>query len=382
MPPSKKVRFRPVVFTGRVRSFKNGDFCDRCSVGCASRMACPHGPMRDLEPQRPTSMQVAIRIRPRLTAAELAEPSAVSCQGACEVHLRTDLAVHSFACDSALDEGSGQDAVWHAVGAPALAATLDGYNSSILAYGQTGAGKTHTMVGTGTAEGIIPRAAAALFGHDGRSAPGVCVRAAFLQLYNEHVCDLLRPERANLAIRESIQRGVYVEGLSEVVVSSAVEVLALLQRGHAARATAATHANELSSRSHAIFILRLEHPHQHPHPHPHPPHSAKLCLVDLAGSESARGGVSGQYLEECKRINQSLSALANVIHALSRAPCALDARGGLAPSWAPAWGVPSSCAARKAAAGTAHAGPLSPGGTPFGVAAAHVPYRDSKLTQP
>ena len=251
------------------------------------------------------------------------------------------------------------------------------------------------MVGTGAAEGIIPRAAAALFGHEGRSAPGVCVRAAFLQLYNEHVCDLLRPERANLAIRESIQRGVYVEGLSEVVVSSAVEVLALLQRGHAARATAATHANELSSRSHAIFILRLEHPHQHPHP----PHSAKLCLVDLAGSESARGGVSGQYLEECKRINQSLSALANVIHALSRAPCALDARGGLAPSWArapcaldargglapswaPAWGVPSSCAARKAAAGTAHAGPLSPGGTPFGVAAAHVPYRDSKLTQP
>ena len=139
---------------------------------------------------------------------------------------------------------------------------------------------------------------------------------AFLQLYNEHVCDLLRPERANLAIRESIQRGVYVEGLSEVVVSSAVEVLALLQRGHAARATAATHANELSSRSHAIFILRLErpdqlpHPPHHPHPphpaphpshpphppHPHPPHphSAKLCLVDLAGSESARGGVSGR----------------------------------------------------------------------------------------
>ena len=142
--------------------------------------------MRGLEPQRPTSMQVAIRIRPRLTAAELADPSAVSCQGGCEVHLRTDLAMHSFACDSALDEGSGQDAVWHAVGAPALAATLDGYNSSILAYGQTGAGKTHTMVGHGPcAEGIIPRAAAALFGHDGRSAPGVCVRAAFLQLYND-----------------------------------------------------------------------------------------------------------------------------------------------------------------------------------------------------
>ena len=97
---------------------------------------------------------------------------------------------------------------------------------------------------------------------------------------------------------------MYVEGLSEVVVSS-VDVLALLQRGHAARATAAMHANELSSRSHAIFILRLEHPEPGPapspaapaapaHPHPPPSHSAKLCLVDLAGSESARGGVSSR----------------------------------------------------------------------------------------
>ncbi|PSC74516.1 Kinesin-II 95 kDa subunit [Micractinium conductrix] len=224
---------------------------------------------------------------------------------------------------------------------------LQGYNASIIAYGQTGTGKTYTMEGerSGHGRGIIPRAIEDVFDHIQRDAGGqACkflVRASYLQIYNEVISDLLKPESSNLVVREDKRRGVHVEGLSEWVVRSPAEVYALMERGAAVRATGATKLNEISSRSHAIFMLIVEKSTPSASLDGEPgggadqlngnmgssrgPGSArqsvkvgKLNLVDLAGSERVHvTGATGKRLEESKKINQSLSALGNVIAALT-----------------------------------------------------------------
>jgi len=239
--------------------------------------------------------------------------------------------------------------------------SLKGYNATIFAYGQTGTGKTYTMEGfdSNNQRGIIPRAIEQVFEHVSSNITPhkrFLVRASYLQIYNECISDLLKPERTNLAIREDKKRGVFVEGLSEWVVRSPEEIYGLMERGGAVRATGAHKMNEMSSRSHAVFIiiceqsqktyldkhgneLTLEQIRNGSHVDEKNTRQSftvgKLNLVDLAGSERVRlTGATGVRLQESKKINQSLSALGNVIAALT------DKKG------------------RK-----------------------HIPYRDSKLTR-
>jgi hypothetical protein len=126
---------------------------------------------------------------------------------------------------------------------------------------QTGTGKTYTMEGkpeTPDQMGIIPRSIREIFHYiQAQASPTVrfLVRASYLQIYNEIISDLLKPERHNLTIREDKKRGVFVEGLSEWVVRSPNEVYSLLRRGGEGRAKGSTRLNELSSRSHAVFIV-------------------------------------------------------------------------------------------------------------------------------
>ena len=111
------------------------------------------------------------------------------------------------------------------------------------------------------ARGIIPRAIEQIFGHIQRNASPkmrFLVRASYLQIYNETISDLLKPERCNLTIREDKKRGVYVDGLSEWVVRSPAEIYGLMEQGGAVRATGETKMNEVSSRSHAVFIVIAE----------------------------------------------------------------------------------------------------------------------------
>ena len=119
------------------------------------------------------------------------------------------------------------------------------------------------MEGFNSAEerGIIPRAIEQIFRHIQSSvSPRMrfLVRASYLQIYNEVISDLLKPERTNLLIREDKKKGVYVEGLSEWVVRSPAEIYGLMERGGTTRATASTKMNEISSRSHAVFIVIVE----------------------------------------------------------------------------------------------------------------------------
>lgn len=150
------------------------------------------------------------------------------------------------------------------------------------------------------------------------------VRASYLQIYNEVISDLLKPSRSNLSIREDKKRGVYVDGLSEWVVSNPKEIYTLIKKGANYRATAYTNMNDISSRSHAVFIIVVEQMRildQHATDLEEAPKElriGKLNLVDLAGSERLKvTGATGQRLEECKKINQSLSCLGNVISVLT-----------------------------------------------------------------
>ena len=120
------------------------------------------------------------------------------------------------------------------------------------------------------------------------------VRVSYLQIYNEIISDLLKVERTSLQIREDKKKGVFVEGLSEWAVRSPNEVYALMQKGAQCRATATTKMNDLSSRSHAVFIIIVEQMtllnknDQYEADGPKQIKVGKLNLVDLAGSERVR----------------------------------------------------------------------------------------------
>ncbi|BDD63715.1 Kinesin heavy chain, variant 3 [Monascus purpureus] len=197
---------------------------------------------------------------------------------------------------------------------------LNGYNGTVFAYGQTGAGKSYTMMGSdiedGEGKGVIPRIVEQIFASILASPSNIeyTVRVSYMEIYMERIRDLLVPHNDNLPVHEEKSRGVYVKGLLEVYVSSVQEVYEVMRRGGAARAVAATNMNQESSRSHSIFVITVTQKNVETGS----AKSGQLFLVDLAGSEKVgKTGASGQTLEEAKKINKSLSALGMVINALT-----------------------------------------------------------------
>ena len=248
----------------------------------------------------------------------------------------------TFTFDHVYDMSSTQENVYENTAKQAVWSVLEGYNATILAYGQTGTGKTYTMEGfkysAGDPQrGIVPRSMEEIFRFiqmQSSQNSTFMVRASYLQIYNEVISDLLKIDRTSLQIREDKKKGVFVEGLSEWAVRSPNEIYSLMQKGALSRATATTKMNDMSSRSHAVFIIIVEQmttmPANASEQHPHNPNNyvdddapkqikvGKLNLVDLAGSERVRvTGATGKRLEESKKINQSLSCLGNVIAALT-----------------------------------------------------------------
>lgn len=235
----------------------------------------------------------------------------------------------SFAFDDVYGATVTQEELYVRSARPAVLSVLEGYNATLIAYGQTGTGKTYTMEGFTTEQdrGIIPRAVEDIFNYvSSKQATGATtflVRASYMQIYKEVISDLLDPPAAaahpsrSLAVRHTPQRGVYVEGLSEWVVRSPEDVYELIEKGTMLRATSATRLSELSSRSHAIFTMVVE-AMEGDEANPLSYRFGKLHIVDLAGSEKIRlAGVTGQRLEETKNINKSLHELGNVIAALA-----------------------------------------------------------------
>ncbi|RPA79083.1 kinesin-domain-containing protein [Ascobolus immersus RN42] len=234
--------------------------------------------------------------------------------------LDSENAQGSFTFDRIFDMNSKQRDVFDYSIKSTVDDILLGYNGTVFAYGQTGAGKSYTMMGGDIddeeSRGIIPRIVQQIF-ESILSSPGnieYTVRVSYMEIYMERVRDLLNPVNDNLPIHEDKSRGVYVKGLLEIYVSSVEEVYEVMRRGGTARAVSATNMNAESSRSHSIFVVSISQKNVETG-------SAKtgtLYLVDLAGSEKVgKTGASGQTLEEAKKINKSLSALGMVINALT-----------------------------------------------------------------
>ncbi|KAE8402058.1 P-loop containing nucleoside triphosphate hydrolase protein [Aspergillus pseudonomiae] len=226
----------------------------------------------------------------------------------------------SFTFDRVFPMDSKQTDIFDFSIRPTVDDILNGYNGTVFAYGQTGAGKSYTMMGSDIdddiGKGIIPRIVEQIFASILTSPSNIeyTVRVSYMEIYMERIRDLLVPQNDNLPVHEEKSRGVYVKGLLEVYVSSVQEVYEVMRRGGTARAVAATNMNQESSRSHSIFVITVTQKNLETGS----AKSGQLFLVDLAGSEKVgKTGASGQTLEEAKKINKSLSALGMVINALT-----------------------------------------------------------------
>lgn len=234
-----------------------------------------------------------------------------------------------FTFDSVFGPSSSQRQIYDICASPIVQSVLEGYNGSIFAYGQTSAGKSHTMVGRDEPtelRGIIPNAFEHIYEHVGMESLNetqYLIRASYYEIYNENIIDLLATNNDNnantkqgLDLKESPDTGVYIKGLTSKVVKSVEEINAVLRQGNKNRSIGATLMNQGSSRSHAVFCVVIESQSVDEAGMEHI-RVGKLNLVDLAGSErQSKTGATGERLKEATKINQSLSALGNVISAL------------------------------------------------------------------
>ncbi|XP_058524972.1 kinesin-like protein KIF21B isoform X4 [Ochotona princeps] len=302
-------------------------------------------------------VKVAVRIRPQLSKEKIEGCHICTSvtPGEPQVLLGKDKA---FTYDFVFDLDTWQEQIYSTCVSKLIEGCFEGYNATVLAYGQTGAGKTYTM-GTGfdmatleEEQGIIPRAIAHLFGgiaerkrraqEQGVPGPEFKVSAQFLELYNEEILDLFdstrdpdaRHRRSNIKIHEDANGGIYTTGVTSRLISSQEELIQCLKQGALSRTTASTQMNVQSSRSHAIFTIHLcqmrlcTQPDLGGEAIPGLPEgtapaseyetlTAKFHFVDLAGSERLkRTGATGERAKEGISINCGLLALGNVISAL------------------------------------------------------------------
>ncbi|XP_023586115.1 kinesin-like protein KIF21B [Trichechus manatus latirostris] len=302
-------------------------------------------------------VKVAVRIRPQLSKEKIEGCHICTSvtPGEPQVLLGKDKA---FTYDFVFDLDTWQEQIYSTCVNKLIEGCFEGYNATVLAYGQTGAGKTYTM-GTGfdmtTSEdeqGIIPRAIAHLFAgiaerkrraqERGVTGPEFKVSAQFLELYNEEILDLFdntrdpdaRHRRSNIKIHEDANGGIYTTGVTSRLINSQEELIQCLKQGALSRTTASTQMNVQSSRSHAIFTIHLCQMRVCAQPNlvnetvaglpegtapasEYETLTAKFHFVDLAGSERLkRTGATGERAKEGISINCGLLALGNVISAL------------------------------------------------------------------
>uniref|UniRef100_A0A803LMS8 Kinesin-like calmodulin-binding protein n=2 Tax=Chenopodium quinoa TaxID=63459 RepID=A0A803LMS8_CHEQI len=196
---------------------------------------------------------------------------------------------------------------------------VDGFNVCIFAYGQTGSGKTYTIYGTESEPGLTPRATSELFKilkRDNKKF-SFSLKAYMLELYQDTLMDLLVPKNAKrlkLDIKKDSKGMVNVENVTVVHVSTYEDLRSVIQKGSEQRHISGTHMNEQSSRSHLILSIIIESTNLQTQS----VSRGKLSFVDLAGSERVKkSGSAGSQLKEAQSINKSLSALGDVISALS-----------------------------------------------------------------
>mmetsp|Transcript_29078 Transcript_29078/g.65812 ORF Transcript_29078/g.65812 Transcript_29078/m.65812 type:complete len:796 (-) Transcript_29078:211-2598(-) len=273
-------------------------------------------------------VKVVVRVRP-LSSKEIAE----SREKIVEMDLKRGVAIllkpggsekdsKDFTYDAVFDEKPSQQQIFDDTALEIVDSVMDGFNGTIFAYGQTGAGKSHTMTGPHNApvelQGLLPRSFTHIFSQIDTMAQSTkyLVRGSYLEIYNEEIRDLLSKNPKERCELKDGSSGVYVKDLSAFVVKSVEEMNQVLAAGLANRSVAATNMNEGSSRSHSIFMITIEQCALGADGEGHI-RVGKLNMVDLAGSErQSKTGATGDRLKEATKINLSLSALGNVISAL------------------------------------------------------------------
>eukprot|EP01062_Namystynia_karyoxenos_P041152 TRINITY_DN29968_c3_g1_i1.p1 TRINITY_DN29968_c3_g1~~TRINITY_DN29968_c3_g1_i1.p1 ORF type:complete len:1097 (+),score=398.15 TRINITY_DN29968_c3_g1_i1:162-3452(+) len=299
-------------------------------------------------------IKVAVRCRPLsqrerydIKCVSRLEESALVISNQGDPQERTESQAFQF--DFFFDEDDNQAEVYGEAVLDLIDAALDGNNATCLCYGQTGTGKTWTMLGhvddagegrdlLKPGSGIFLRTLTDLFVYKARSKAKmhVHIMLSIVEIYNEEVRDLLN-QRAVLKVRE-IGDDCAMPELKVEEVQTVEDVYTFYKTADACRSTTATQMNDVSSRSHAVFLIdflqqaRTEKTEEPPTRQvllkaigkdpsvlkgATPVTHSRICLVDLAGSERIKkSGVDGKALEEAKAINKSLSALGKVINSL------------------------------------------------------------------
>nr|KYP64282.1 Armadillo repeat-containing kinesin-like protein 2 [Cajanus cajan] len=289
----------------------------------------------------PGRVRVAVRLRPRNAEEMMADADFADCVEVQPELKRLKLRRNNwdsdtYEFDEVLTEFASQKRVYEVVAKPVVESVLDGYNGTVMAYGQTGTGKTFTLgrLGDGDASdrGIMVRSMEDIFADLSPDTDFVTV--SYLQLYMETLQDLLNPANDNIPIVEDPRNGdVSLPGATLVEITDQQSILELLRVGEANRVAANTKLNTESSRSHAILMVHVKRSVVDSEDVVSTENNdasrltklskpvirkSKLVVVDLAGSERVhKSGSEGHMLEEAKSINLSLSSLGKCINALA-----------------------------------------------------------------
>lgn len=273
------------------------------------------------------AIRVYARVRPiSQREVDLNDQVAIEKQDAFSLKIRFPSSTKdpkSYIFDSIFDERSTQEDVY-AECRDLVQSVLDGYNITIFAYGQTGAGKTHTMYGNAESPGLVPRMLREIFALIGKQSSRTMkhsVRCYMMELYRDDLVDLLAPRGRKgqgppaLEVKKDHRGNVIVEGVTERVTPTLADLERAIADGGDRRHVAATSMNSESSRSHLIFSIIVETVNESTKQ----VGFGKITMCDLAGSERIKKSeVTGDQMKEAQSINKSLTALGDVIEALSK----------------------------------------------------------------
>jgi hypothetical protein len=283
-------------------------------------LALPEKPLpQDGEVSRTSNVRVCVRVRPcpaeetcMIRCTEKGDSLEVLKEGKSENYLKSQKTQRlGFAYDCVLGPAASQAEVYSETAEPMIAHVLTGKNATVFAYGATGSGKTHTVIGTPENPGILTHAIQDTFTAVAADPRPLTVHVSFMELYNEELRDLLHPDAPARQVGEDPKRKqIIVTGLTEREVHSEESALQALNLGLKRRQVDSTKANAQSSRSHAVLWLQLGEQGKK--------WRSRLALIDLAGSERAQKTQNeGKTAREGANINKSLLALANCINALT-----------------------------------------------------------------
>ncbi|XP_043942274.1 kinesin-like protein KIF22 [Protopterus annectens] len=283
----------------------------------------------NLHSRKPQSARVRVAVRLRPYAKQDDEKQQGPCVRGIDaqsleiINWRNQTETVCYQFDKFYGEKASQLDVYKGSVLPILGHILNGQNASVFAYGPTGAGKTHTMLGSPEQPGVIPRALRDIFQmtRELRSQAehenwDFTITMSYLEIYQEKVLDLLEPKQQDLPIREDMNKNIFIPNLTQKVIASFAEFEKQFIPASQNRTVASTKLNSRSSRSHSVLLLKVVKKER---VSPFRQLTGKLYLIDLAGSEdNRRTGNQGIRLKESGAINSSLFVLSKVVDALNQ----------------------------------------------------------------